>query len=295
MFSTFLTKELATSVNIKNRINRQNVIKILTKIKVNIGSKIFKNGIIIYCGVDNNNYEIFELIEPEYECNDFYYNCGKKFNTTYIDKYFSKNNGHIIFTSGNETIIYKYNGKFTKVKHINANLIKRHKKGGQSQKRFDKLAEESRMIYVTNIIDNLNTLNSDNNWIFGSQEILDMVLSRKKKVDIKNGGFLNFNKTTINDTKKFSQYLEISNNNNDDILKEMIYYLETGPDFLDFDMSNITNMKNFIIKDDHLYDEIKNSNKRIILNIDSKYYEKLYMFNYIGLKFYKNDLSIFND
>lgn len=290
MFSTFLTKEIATSKNIKNRINRQNVIRILTKIQVNMVNKTYINGVLIYCGIDNNNREIFELIEPEIECNIFYYNCGNKFITDYIGKFSEKECGSIIFVNGNETIIYSYNGKFNKIKQFNANLIKRHKKGGQSQKRFEELAEISRNDYVTKIIDTINELKSKKNWIFGSLEILNKVLNHKSLLKkLNNGGFLDFNNNTINDTKKFIDYLECNNNDLDEIiLKKIVYYLDTDPDYLDFIPSNYNDMKNFIIKDELIknYPDLKESDKRIKLRYNSKYYERLHIFDYIGLKYF---------
>ena len=152
-FNTWLKKELATAKNIKNRINRHNVQRLLTKISKNIDIKKYQNSLFLYAGIDEFDIEIFELIEPIAKCDIFYYNCSNKFNTETINKYLESHTGSIIFANGDECIIYEYVNEFIKKKHITANLIKRHKKGGQSQLRFSKITDELRVHYVLYIID----------------------------------------------------------------------------------------------------------------------------------------------
>ena len=283
MFSTFIVKELSSAKNIKNRINRQNVLKLLTKIKSNIINIKNNKGLLVFCGIDEYNKEILEIIEPEIKCNIFYYKCKNKFDTEYINIYFKKYNGTIIFSNGNETIIYIYDNEFKKIKYINGNLQKRHKKGGQSQKRFERLVEESRKNYITRIIDYLNNIKTDNNWLFGSFEITNMIL-KKTNIKLNNGGFLNFNDKTINNS--FLEYFK-QKTTNDNIFKKFIYYLEIDPDYLDFDPSNFDKVQYIIMKNKNMEND-----KQLYLNKNSKFYEKLFIFDYIGLKYYKNDLFI---
>lgn len=302
MFSSFITKELATAKNIKNRVNRQSVIRCLNKIHVNIGNKTFINGCIIYCGIIETGDEILEIIEPLIECKIFYYNCGSKFNTEFIDKFSSPIKGYIIFLNGEECIIYKYNNKFIKQKHISGNIIKRHKKGGQSQKRFERLAEESRVSYISRVIEIIKILDNEKIWLFGSNELCNMLINKyQSTTNINYGGFLNFNNDTINDSEKYINYLlhddyNIMNNE----LKKMVYYLDTDPEYLDFDLENLKNMKYFICND-NIFEKILNTyklnndennikiinEKRIILDKSNKYYSRLFIFEYIGLKYFK--------
>lgn len=262
------------------------MVKILNKINQNIPKK-FDNGLIIYCGINIYGEEILEIIEPELKCSIFDYICHNKFKLEYLNILSKQCNGSIIFINGKETYIYNYKNDFVKVKHINGLLIKNHKKGGQSQKRFDKLAKESRVNYIKNVIDNLNNIKTVKNWIFGSSEMLDLLEKYKKLIYVNYsvGGFINFNRNTIYEKREeFKNYL-VNINNNENIYKDILYYLETEPDYLDFDPANALDMKYFITKLD-LGKELLNSEKHIILNKNSKYYEKLIAFDYIALKYF---------
>lgn len=289
-----MIKELASAKNIKDRVNRNNVVRLLTKISENVDIKKYINGVFIYTGIDEYKQEIFEIIEPIAKLNIFYYNCGNKFNTDIIQKYLITYSGTIIFANGNECIIYEYINQFIKKKHINANLIKRHKKGGQSQMRFSRLADESRVHYVSYIIDNLNTITTQNNWIFGSDEITSMIFDRKNDINIplKKGGFYAFDANTINNTDYWLKYLtEPEDGLNDKIYEQMINYLDTNPDYLDFDPRNAGTMKWFITKLE-LNDNLMNSNSHIKLLSNSKFYDRLNIFDYIGVKYFNYDVEM---
>ena len=239
-----------------------------------LNNKVTENGIIIYAGTNEYDTEIFRAFVPKIVLNQFYYNCGKVFIVDRFLNLFEEIKGYIIFANGDVCNIYKFESKFIKTKSINGNLIKRQKKGGQSAVRFSRLAEESRHEYVIHIIDYLNLLRDENCWIFGSNEIVKMILDRKELlVKLNYGGFLDFNNDTINDTKKWLSYL-----NKEEIdetkIKEIVLYLDTNIDILDFDEKNKLEMKYYFD-----YDEIhKHKN--------SKYYEKIKLFNYIGVKYF---------
>ena len=292
-FSTFLNKELTAAKNIKNRVNRHNVQRLLTKISENIDVKIYPNGLFIYAGIDEFDKEIFELIEPNVKCDIFYYNCGNKFNTDIIKKYLETFSGTIVFANGKECIIYEYKNEFIKKKHIHANLIKRHKKGGQSQVRFGRLAEESRTHYVSYVIDYLNKITTKNNWIFGSDEIVSMIIERKNEiyVPIKKGGFYDFDSTSINNTKHWLNYLtEPDEDANNKIYEQILYYLDTSPEYLDFDPKNAKTMKYFITKLP-LSNELLKSESHIKLISTSKHYLRLNIFDYIAVKYFNYELN----
>lgn len=260
-------------------MNRQLVTKLLKKIyEYTIRNKINENGVLIYAGINEFGDEIFEVIESKICITKFYYNCGKKFVIDRFRELFESVNGYIIFANGNTCIIYKFDNTFNKIKYINANLIKRHKKGGQSSVRFARLAEESRYIYVTHIVDTINLLCNDKHRcvIFGSNEIVNMIITRNDLlVDLKNGGFIDFNDTTINNTDYWIKSIKNNDEIDDKKINEIILYLDTNVNMLDFDIENKETMKYYFDKE--MIETYKSH----------KLYRRICDFEYIGVKFYE--------
>lgn len=284
--------------NIKDRLNRQNVQRLLTILNQKISSinlnKNYLLGILAYIGINEYNEEIIEFIEPEIKLDLFYYSCSNKFETEIGKKYIGNNiNGTIIFANGNECIGYQFiYGQFVKIFNLNSNLVKRHKCGGYSANRYARIAEESRHSYIIRICDKIKELNSkENNWLFGSEEIVDMIL-KQTHIKLNNGGFSDFNSNTILNSR---YWIEVLTRKTDDCYdtqyKEIINYLAVNPDKLDFDRQNKDLMKYFI--DKNIIDNKDFMSNQIPLIMTSKYYTQLTMFEYIGVKYFDN--QIIND
>jgi hypothetical protein len=252
-----------------------------------------ENGYLLLCGIDSNSKEIFYCLEPKIPINSFYYECSRKFNFNIIDDLFKeKNIGNIIFISGEECIIYEYIGYWRKIKSLNANLIKRHSKGGQSSIRFARLAEESRLHYITYCIDYINDLCcQSNSYIYGGTELkLKLLEHQLLKIKLKTENkYHEFNNSTIYD-KYFENLINSENSfQNDIIIQQIITHLELNPDILLFTEEEINensdNIEYILIIDKNLINKYSNK-KNIQLTIGSKYYYKLKDFIIIGKKYY---------
>lgn len=296
VFSQFIDKEISTARNIKCRVNRHNVLTVLGKISENYVPNSL--GVFIFAGIDEYGEFIYKTINPIIKCDIFVYNCSNKFDTSFVSKYMLEIDGSIIFASGDETIIYSFDkqlGTFKKIKQINGNLVKRHKKGGQSALRFSRLAEESRQTYTTHVIDYVNTLDSPNIYIFGSQEIVQMIVEKKSsKNSIINGGHIEFDSNTIKDTKRWIGLLSNKSNLNlfDSKYEQIINLLATNPDGLDFDPANKDQMEWFV--------ELKTNSltqlhpKQISWpEKSSKYWLRFNGFEYIGVKYFTSKCENF--
>jgi hypothetical protein len=255
------------------------------------------NGYLLLCGLDSDSNEIFYCIEPKIPINSFHYECSRTFSFDIIDNLFrEKSSGNIIFISGEDCIIYEYIGYWKKIKSMNANLIKRHSKGGQSSVRFARLAEESRLHYVTYCIDYINDLCcSDNSHIYGSTELkLKLLDHQSLKIKLKTENkYHEFNSSTIYD-KYFENLINSENTSqNDLILEDFITNLDLNPDILLFSEEEINEnldvIEYILITDKKLIEIVKDKypNKKIIqLNISSKYYYRLKDFVVIGKKYF---------
>lgn len=232
-----MKKELATSRNIKDRCNRQNVTTTLNRIGEFVKTlTIDENGLFLFFGFDQFGDFVTESVIPIMKFSTFYYSCSSKFETDRVIEYMDEKTGSITFISGEECFIYELrSGSFVRIHNMSGNLQKRQKKGGQSAQRIERNAELSRTAYITRVVDNLNLLETDNNWIFGADEMRDMTLkSSKLLLKISDGGFLVFNNSTIKD-RKYVDCLNIRASF-EDKYKQVILYLSTNVDMFDFDI-----------------------------------------------------------
>jgi peptide subunit release factor 1 (eRF1) len=213
----------------------------------------------------------------------FYYCCGDKFVIEPAKQYLSSYKGNIVFANGEVCLIYYYdNGTFKTFKNITANLQKRQTKGGQSAVRIARLAEETRHKYVTKVIDYLNKLKrEEKTLLFGSKEITKMIKENKTLLQsITYKGFLQFNTNTILDTKKWCELLEEKEEDiYDKYYSNVLELLEIDVDRLDFDKLNKNDMKYYL-----------GDNSIPFPTKENKYYDRLCIFEYIGVKYYSYEL-----
>jgi len=228
-------------------------------------------GKFIFAGVADDGEEIFTVIEPKLKNTVFFYNCGSKFIIDRFEKYFDDYDGSMVFANGEECIIYIYdknNGRFTKKTQFQSMIPNSHKKGGQSSVRFGRITDGIRTKYIITIIEHLNKLNLNNNWIFGSQDIISDVFSRKSEIviNITNGGFLNFTKDTINNTHQWISVLQNSPIDESKFQKAA-QMIELADPHLEFDPNCTENLDSFefivITPSHHLYTEKKYRSKNI--------------------------------
>jgi len=299
---SFISSEQAQASNIKNRINRQCVERALRMFNGTLKKKVsMPNNGIIYCfGIDEYDNEIFEGIVPPNPVDKFYYKCDRHFHLDQYDKLFEqKPMGHLVFIDGNECIIYQFNGIWTRLKYFDALLIKRQRKGGQSSVRFSRLAEESRMHYITHIVDEVNKLITDTksiNYVFGGEELKTMFLTNPDlKPKFKTESLYHtFNRETIYEP----YFLTIMNKVNKDeinkITQQIVNLITIEPDFLVFSldeiMANIQQIEYVLIVSNGMHQviELIPTKQCYILNIDNPLFDRFVGFNIIGKLYYKS-------
>jgi hypothetical protein len=111
------------------------------------------------------------------------------------------------------------------------------------------------------------------------------MILKTSSIKLFSGGFLNFNSNTIRNTRYWLEILIKSDEKNYDLIyKEILEYLELNPDMLDFNPINKNKMKYFINVKHNQSDKLESN--QIPLSMSSKYYSKLVIFEYIGVKFY---------
>lgn len=258
----------------------------LTRLKEMLPLQDMSMGLIVYCGIDEYDQEVVKIIKPKIQMDVFYYNCGNKFVTHIAEKYTNDHKGNIVFADGNGCIIYEFkHGRFTIKKKFDALLQKRQRKGGQSAVRIARLAEETRHMYVVKAIDHLNALDRDcKTVLFGSNEITSMIMAMKTRLcPVSYGGFLDFNLDTIKNAQRWIEYLNPNNvDMYDDKYRLVLDYLDIPDqiDMLDFSPENAGDMNFCLTKKKNVANGIP------FPNIGSKYYDRLKLFEYVGVKYY---------
>lgn len=244
---THVQNEIKEASNIKDKTNRKCVQQVLTTIggqlKLLSTDTLGEHGLLVLCGIDRRNCQIMEMIVPPNPVDEFFYQCSRRFEIERFEHLFEcRPVGHVIFISGDECLIYQFSGQWKKIKSINALLIKRHHKGGQSSVRFARLAEESRQHYITHVIDVVNQLPivEQKTYVFGGRELKEMFMtSPELKIScLTDDRYHTFDDTTIHE--EYFRHLMVNPVFTEDRkIETIIELLERDPDYLLFTLEEI--------------------------------------------------------
>lgn len=87
-----LEKEFCTADNIKDRINRKNVQRVIKRILEALGKykNIPDNGLFIFAGITDKEEEPLILLEPPYPSRHRYYCCDNKFHVWMVEDFYKE-------------------------------------------------------------------------------------------------------------------------------------------------------------------------------------------------------------
>jgi peptide chain release factor subunit 1 len=178
---SYLRNEISESSNIKSKSTRQMVTDaitgILARLKILVDSKvnsetgfILFDGFIPYRGPGTEREEQYVIIPPE-TVRSFVYHCAAEFFTQPLeDMLKDKATIGIISIERNENAIGTLRGKHVEILDVMTSGIHgKHKAGGQSQHRFERLIEEAAREFYKRVGEHSNS-------IFGEIKELDGIL-----------------------------------------------------------------------------------------------------------------------
>ena len=155
-----LTKEYGTATNIKDRVNRLSVLDALTSTQQKLKQYPTlspENGLAIFCGnvilEGGKEKKVCIDIVPHKPIHNKTYHCGKRFILESFDNLLHEDDemGFIII-DGNGTLCATVQGNNKKIlSRMTVDLPKKHKKGGQSAPRFQRLYQEARHTYLVKV------------------------------------------------------------------------------------------------------------------------------------------------
>jgi hypothetical protein len=303
----FIASEQTQLQNIKDKTNKKCIERswkmfreCILNLEKNTKENINENGALFCFGIKFTLEELIHIIIPPNPINSMFYKCDRIFHLDQYNNLFEEiPTCFIVFIDGNECLIYKYNGKWIKIKHLNALLIKRQSKGGQSSIRFSRLAEESRLHYITNVVDTINLYTNDKsiNYVFGGDELKNMFLNNKnlKHKFYTESKYYTFNKDTINEPYFIQLTLKINLDDSNKKSDEIINLLNVNPEFLLFSLEEINkepeNIEYIIIIDKN-YEYIKNQYiNSVMIEYNNKNYDVLKDYTIIAKKFWISEIN----
>jgi len=158
--------EIAETKNIKSKQTRKSVTSSLKHIRNQLKhiKETPDHGLIIFVG-ETEEGRVSEFIEPPKPLNTSDYRCGSKFHTEKMEELLGTGTrcGLIVISRG-EASMGVFDGKnVTKINHLESNVPSKHKRGGFSQQRFERLNEEAKEKFFKKVSQEANRIFEDIN------------------------------------------------------------------------------------------------------------------------------------
>jgi peptide chain release factor subunit 1 len=145
-----LRQEQSTATNIKSRTTKKNVLDALEKVMQQL--RLFRtppeNGLVIFSGAIPQNGAGSEkietyVLEPPELISLYYYRCDQQFHLDPLTNMLAERDTYgIVVIDGNETTIATLRGRTLHIiERLTSGLPPKHRAGGQSQRRFERLRE----------------------------------------------------------------------------------------------------------------------------------------------------------
>ncbi|MCW4021223.1 MAG: peptide chain release factor aRF-1 [Candidatus Bathyarchaeota archaeon] len=146
-----LKDEWGTASNIKSNTTRKNVQDAIVKVtqRLKLFKKVPDNGLVLFCGAIPQNGLGSERIEGPYvvvppePINIYLYRCDSKFHTRYLMDLLKETETYgILLLDSREATFAALNGRHLEiVQEITSGIPGKHRAGGQSAKRFERIRE----------------------------------------------------------------------------------------------------------------------------------------------------------
>lgn len=192
-----LREEAGTATNIKSRTTRKNVLDAIEKTMQRL--RLFKrpppNGLVIFCGAIPQNGPGSErmetyVLEPPEPIRVYLYRCDNRFHTEpLLEILQEKGTFGIILIDGNDALVATLKGRRVSIiKAMTSGIPGKHRAGGQSARRFERLREAEVNQYYKRVGGHANE-------IFENIPDLKGVIvggPGPSKYDFKDGEYLNY-------------------------------------------------------------------------------------------------------
>lgn len=192
-----LRQEYGTASNIKSDTTRRNVQDAITKVqqRLKLFREVPKNGLVIFAGAipqdgpGSERMEVYVITPPE-PIKIYLYRCDPKFHTEYLQEQLREKEtyGIVVVDTSSATIATLEGNRLQIVREETSGVPGKHRAGGQSARRYERLREQNLLAFYKRVGDHVNS-------IFLSIPTLKGLIiggPGPTKFDFEKGDFLNY-------------------------------------------------------------------------------------------------------
>lgn len=155
-----LKQEYGTAMNIKSTQTRKHVLDAITKViqRLKLFKKVPENGLVVFCGAVSKGAPGFEEVEiytivPHEPIGIYLYRCDNKFHVEpLLNALKQKDVYGVLLLDGSEATFALIKGRRVEIlKEITSGIPGKHRAGGQSARRFERLREAEMNEYLKRV------------------------------------------------------------------------------------------------------------------------------------------------
>jgi peptide chain release factor subunit 1 len=162
-----LKEEYGTASNIKSNVTRKNVQDAIVRVmqRLKLFKQVPENGLVIFCGALPQNgpgserLETYVIVPPE-PINIYLYRCDAKFHLEYLQEFLVEKEtyGIIVLDATAATLATLQGRRLEIAQQITSGVPGKHRAGGQSARRFERLREAHILEYFKRVGKHANDL-----------------------------------------------------------------------------------------------------------------------------------------
>jgi len=194
---SMLKQEWGTASNIKSNTTRKNVQDAIVRVmqRLKLFTKVPDNGLVIFCGAIPQNgpgsekIETYVVVPPE-PIYVYLYRCDSKFHIEYLQDLLKEKEtyGIIVLDSSGATFATLKGRRLEIVREITSGIPGKHRAGGQSARRFERIREARMLDFFKRVGNHANDI------FLSIQDLKGIMIGGPgpTKYDFEKGGFLNY-------------------------------------------------------------------------------------------------------
>ncbi|MCS7142554.1 MAG: peptide chain release factor aRF-1 [Aigarchaeota archaeon] len=163
----YLRQEYSTAANIKSKSTRKNVMDAIESAiqRLKLFNEVPENGLVVFSGAipqsgpGTEKIEVYHVIPPE-SINTFLYRCDSKFHVDILKEMLREREafGVIVLDNEEAAIAVIRGSRIVELETYTSGIPGKHRAGGQSARRFERLREQALTEYYRRVADHANEL-----------------------------------------------------------------------------------------------------------------------------------------